>query len=109
MHRPRGGRVRDVSRRFRPLLVAGLATMATAAGWPSGSPGPTRAELTAQYIHAETGASEAVLQAPAFPRSGSSAVSVAHLTPRPGADVIAPLRRLLSADVLVVAPTSLPP
>ena len=100
--------MRDVARRFRPLLAAGLATMATAAGWPSGSPGPAPAELTAQYVRAETGASEAVLQAPVYPRSGSSAVSVAHLTPRPGAVAVAPLRRLLSADVLVVAPTSLP-
>lgn len=105
---PRGAGVRERARRLRPLLAAGLAMLATAAGWPSASHGPAHAVLVSNYIRAEPGASGAVLQLPGNPRSGSSAVSVAQLSSADRADVVAPLRRLLPADVLVVAPTSLP-
>ncbi len=100
--------VRDRAQRLRPLLVAGLALMATAAGWPSASPGPVHAVLASNYVRAGLGASGAVLQLPGYPRSASLAVSVAHLSPASRADAVAPLRRMLQADVLVVAPTSLP-
>jgi cell wall-associated NlpC family hydrolase len=82
--------------------------LATAAGWPSASDGPAPAVLAAHYVRPVPGASGAVLQLPGSPRSKSLAVSVAHLSPVSRADVVRPLRRLLPADVLVVAPTSLP-
>src|SRR5450432_327170 len=106
--RPRGAQVRDVTRRLRPVLAAGLALMATAAGWPGASPKPVHAVLTSSYARAELGASNAVLQLPGFARPGSSAVVVADPSAGSRADAVAPLRRLLQADVLVVAPSSLP-
>jgi peptidoglycan DL-endopeptidase CwlO len=100
--------VREWARRLRPLLAAGLAMLATAAGWPSAPHNPAHAVLASHYVRAEAGESGAVLRLPGYPRTGSLAVSVAHLSPASRADVVAPLRRLLQADVLVVAPTSLP-
>ena len=108
MPRPRGAGVREWTRRLRPLLAAGLAMLATAAGWPSASDGPAHAVLAAHFVRPAPGASDAVLQLPGSPRSKSLAVSVARLSPVSRADVVRPLRRLLPADVLVVAPTSLP-
>src|SRR6266705_2025424 len=83
MPRPSGAGVREWARRLRPLLAA-------------------------HYVRPVPGASDAVLQLPGSPRSKSLSVSVAHLAPVSRADVVRPLRRLLPADVLVVAPTSLP-
>jgi peptidoglycan DL-endopeptidase CwlO len=103
--------VRDRVRRLRslgPLLAAGLALLATAAGWPSAPHGHSRAVLASNYVRTESAASGAVLQLPGSPRFGSLAVSVARFSPASRADAVAPLRRLLQADVLVVAPTSLP-
>jgi peptidoglycan DL-endopeptidase CwlO len=91
------------------MLAAGLALMATAAGWPAAPARPVHAVLTASYVRAAMGASDAVLQLPGYPRSSSVTVSVARLSPGSRAGAITPLRRLLQADVLVVAPTSLPP
>jgi peptidoglycan DL-endopeptidase CwlO len=101
--------VRDATRRLRPVLAAGLALMATAAGWPASSARPVHAVLTSSYARAGLAASDAVLQLPGFARSGSSAVLVADLSPVSRANAVAPLRRLLQADVLVIAPSSLPP
>jgi peptidoglycan DL-endopeptidase CwlO len=101
--------VRDATRRLRPVLAAGLALMATAAGWPAGSARPVHAVLTSSYARAGLAASDAVLQLPGFARSGSSAVLVADLSPVSRANAVAPLRRLLQADVLIIAPSSLPP
>jgi peptidoglycan DL-endopeptidase CwlO len=53
-----------------------------------------------------TGASNTVLPGPS--RSGSPPVTVSHFT-HPASPVIAPLRRLLQADLFVVAPTTLSP
>jgi len=107
--RARGVQVRDMTRRLLPVLAAGLAlTATTAAGWPAASARPVHAVLTSSYVRAELGASDAVLQLPGYPRSSSVAVSVAQLSPGSRATAVAPLRRLLQADVLVVAPTSLP-
>jgi cell wall-associated NlpC family hydrolase len=46
---------------------------------------------------------------PGYPRYGSNAVTVARLSDASRADAVAPLRRLLQADVMVVAPSALPP
>ena len=109
MSRPRGAGVRDLARRLRPLLAAPLVLMATAAGWPSASPGHVHAVLASNYVGADPAASAAVLQLPGYPRSASLAVTVASLSAGARADAVAPLRRMLQADVLVVAPTGLPP
>ena len=93
---------------LRPLLAAGLALLATAAGWPSASHRPAHAVLTAAYSRSVQGPSGAVLQMPGYPRYGSKAVTVARLSAAPPADAVAPLRRLLQADVMVVAPSALP-
>ena len=106
---PRGVQVRDVTRRLPPVLAAGLALMATAAGWPAAPARPAHTAVTTSYVRAGLGASDAVLQLPGYPRSSSAAVTVASLSPGSRAGAIAPLRRMLQADVLVVAPTSLPP
>jgi len=108
MPRPSGAGVREWARRLRPALAAGLALLATAAGWPSASHDYAHAVLAAHYVRPGPGASGVVLQLPGNPRTGSLAVPVAHLSPASRADAVAPLRRLLQADVLVVAPTSLP-
>jgi cell wall-associated NlpC family hydrolase len=100
--------VRDLARRWPPLLLAALALMATAAGWPSAPGKPVHAVLASNYVRAGLGASGQVLQLPRYPRSGSLAVTVAQLSPAARDDAVAPLRRMLPADVLVVAPTSLP-
>ncbi len=58
-----------------------------------------------------TGSSGALLfgpQAPVALRAGSGAVLVAHAAIRRDARTVAPLRRLLPADLLVVAPSALP-
>src|SRR6266567_1474770 len=108
MPRPIGAGAREWARRLRPLLAAGLALLATAAGWPSASHDHVHAVLAAHYVRPGPGESGVVLQLPGNSRTGSLAVPVAHLSPASRADAVAPLRRLLQADVLVVAPTSLP-
>jgi len=108
MPRPSGTGVREWARRLRPLLAAGLALLATAAGWPSASHDHVHAVLAAHYVRPGSGESGVVLQLPGNSRTGSLAVPVAHLSRASRADAVAPLRRLLQADVLVVAPTSLP-
>src|ERR1035437_532648 len=96
---PRGAQVRDVTRRLRPVLAAGLALMATAAGWPAASARPVHAVLTSSYARAGLAASDAVLQLPGYARSGSSAVVVADLSPGSRAAAVARLRRPLQAVV----------
>ena len=100
--------MRGLTRRLRLVLVPALALMATAVSWPAVSPRPVHAVLTATYIRADEGGSVGVLQVPEYARSASVAVPVAHLSPGSRATAVAPLRRLLQADVFVVAPTSLP-
>lgn len=107
MPRPSEAGAREWARRLRPLLAAGLALLATAAGWPSASHDHVHAVLAAHYVRPGPGESGVVLQLPGNSRTGSLAVPVAHLSPASRADAVAPLRRLLQADVLVVAPTSL--
>ncbi len=93
---------------LRPLLAAGLALLATAAGWPSASHRPAHAVLTSAYISSVQGPSGPVLRMPGYPRYESTAVTVARLSDSSPADAVAPLRRLLQADVMVVAPSALP-
>lgn len=104
--------MRERARRLRflgPLLAAGLALLATAAGWPSPPGGHAPAVLVSNYVRAEPVAGGGVLKLlPGSFSSRSLAVAAARLSPATRADAVAPLRRLRQADVLVVAPTSLP-
>ena len=97
------------SRRVLVTLGAGLALL-TAAAAGNAAPalagartGPAAAGLVGRTT---TGASDAVLPGPS--RSGSQPVTVSHFA-HPTSPVIAPLRRLLPADLFVVAPTTLSP
>src|SRR5580704_580386 len=65
---PRGVQVRDVTRRLPPVLAAGLALMATAAGWPAAPARPAHTAVTTSYVRAGLGTSDAVLQLPGYPR-----------------------------------------
>jgi len=108
--------VRELARRLRFVLaaLAGLALTVTAVSWPAASPSPVhagipvRAVLSAAILHAETGAGAGEVQLPRYARSASVAVPVAALPRGSRAPAVAPLGRLLPADVLVVAPGSLP-
>jgi len=57
---------------------------------------------------AQDGITQTGLQAPGLLRSAASAVAVADAAVIAGTPAVAPLRRLLHADLLVVAPSSLP-
>src|SRR6266704_1877313 len=93
MPRPSGAGVREWARRLRPALAAGLALLATAAGWPSASHDYAHAVLAAHYVRPGPGESGVVLQLPGNSRTGSLAVPVAHLSPASRADAVAPPRR----------------
>jgi hypothetical protein len=110
--------VRDLTRRVSPVALAGLALAATAAGWPlsaaqaaqvsptpSASPGPT---VPASVVFRTTTGTSSVLQLPGTSRRRSSTVPVAASSPIPASGRVAPLKRLRSSDVLVVARAALP-
>ena len=97
------------SRRVLVTLGAGLALL-TAAAVGNAAPalagartGPAAATLRGP---GSAGASDAVLPGP--PSSGSQPVTVSNLA-HSSSPAIAPLRRLLPADLFVVAPTTLSP
>jgi len=97
------------SRRVLVTLGAGLALL-TAAAVGNAAPalagartGPAAAALRGP---GSAGASDAVLPGP--PSSGSQPVTVSNLA-HSSSPAIAPLRRLLPADLFVVAPTTLSP
>ena len=96
------------SRRVLVTLGAGLALLtAAAAGNAAPALAAARTGLHVAGLHGSTtaGASDAVLPGP--PRGGSQPVTVSHFAH--SSSVIAPLRRLLQADLFVVAPTTLSP
>jgi cell wall-associated NlpC family hydrolase len=89
-------------------LGAGLALLtAAAAGNAAPALAAARTGLHMAGLHGSTtaGASDAVLPGPQ--RAGSQPVTVSHFAH--SSSVIAPLRRLLQADLFVVAPTTLSP
>jgi peptidoglycan DL-endopeptidase CwlO len=90
----------------RPGTAKDRATRAWAARIRSelaGPPGPGAPGAAAQVGITQTG-----LQLRGRSRSGSKDVSVAGLNGSSAAPAVAPLKRLLQADLLVVAPASLP-
>ena len=97
------------SRRVLTTLGGGSALLiAAVVGNAAPALAGARTGLTAAGLRGSTttGASNAVLPGPT--RSGSPTVTVSHFT-HPASPVIAPLRRLLQADLFVVAPTTLSP
>ena len=96
------------SRRVLVTLGAGLALLtAAAAGNAAPALAAARTGLHVAGLHGSTtaGASDAVLPGP--PRGGSQPVTVSRFAH--SSSVMAPLRRLLQADLFVVAPTTLSP
>ncbi len=89
-------------RRVLATLGAGLAVLTLAA---AANAAPALAGTRAGA--AAAGASQANPLLPGTSRSGSQSVTVSHFGRSPAA--IAPLRRLLPADLFVVAPTTLRP
>ena len=97
------------SRRVLVTLGAGLALLtAAAAGNAAPALAAARTGLAAAGWHGSTtpGGSNAVLPGPS--RAGSQPVTVLHFA-HSSSPVIAPLRRLLQADLFVVGPTTLSP
>ncbi len=97
------------SRRVLVTLGAGLALLtAAAAGNAAPALAAARTGLAAAGWHGSTtpGGSNAVLPGPS--RAGSQPVTVSHFA-HSSSPVIAPLRRLLQADLFVVGPTTLSP
>jgi cell wall-associated NlpC family hydrolase len=104
--------VRDLTRRLPPVLVTGLALLAAGAGWaaPAEASGHAHAALAAAVAPSLTTESSAVLHYTKTPRptSASAQVPVARLASVSQQPVIAPLHHLLTSDVLIVAPKTLP-
>jgi peptidoglycan DL-endopeptidase CwlO len=116
--------VRSCARRLLVPLGAALALclMTTAAGWPGLRHSPTAAPLAAHDLAvfsadqadlnlfgaAQDGITQTGLQVPGPLRSAASAVPVADAADIPDTPAVAPLSRLLPADLLVVAPSALP-
>lgn len=110
-----------------PHALAGAAHQATAQARPEGHGGSRARDarawaariLTALAGDAQTGAAaegtaqvgitQTGLRGPGGSRSAERAVSVAGLTSSFAARPVAPLKKLLQADLLVVAPAALPP
>ncbi|MEP7025015.1 MAG: C40 family peptidase, partial [Actinomycetota bacterium] len=100
--------MRDLTRRMPPVLVAGAALLATAAGWPAPHSAHTRTVLTASVTGVRASESSSVLQYPGRPKPGVPHVLVAQLAAAARPSAIAPVRHLLTSDVLVIAPKALP-
>jgi peptidoglycan DL-endopeptidase CwlO len=125
---PRGVRVRNVARRALPALGVGLALLTVAAAKPASaqpaSARPVSAQLTSAQQPLTSGPAHTGLaiafarvhdeitswgwDLPGNIRSDPHTVNVASLFSQAGPSALPRLRGLLQADLLVVAPTSLP-
>jgi cell wall-associated NlpC family hydrolase len=101
-------RMRDGARRSLLTLGAGLALVTTAAvgNIPPALAAP-QARLDPALLRSAAGFGQLGLSVPGGLRSGSQVVTVADLSHSAQAPAVAPLHRLLQADLLVVAPTTL--
>jgi hypothetical protein len=103
-----GSAVRNLTRRALPMLGAGVALLTVAAGRPVLPEQPPHVRLVAAFtrLHNEILPWEAEL--PGNIRSGSQAINVRLFSSAAAAGPLPKLHRLLQADLLVVAPASLP-
>jgi cell wall-associated NlpC family hydrolase len=99
--------VRDLARRTLPMLGAGLALLTVAAARPVLPYQQAPAGLAAAFARLHDEVAPWQRELPGNIRSGSPAVTVAGLLSA-GAPALPRLHELLQADLLVVAPGSLP-
>jgi cell wall-associated NlpC family hydrolase len=101
--------MRDAARRSLLTLGAGVALLAVAVtgNAPAAQAAP-QARLGSAIIRGGTGSGQVTPELPGPSRPVPDAVAVADLSGSSRATALAPLHRLLQADLLVVAPTSLP-
>jgi cell wall-associated NlpC family hydrolase len=102
-------RMRDGARLSLLTLGAGFALLATAAaGNAPAALAAQQARLDPALIRPSTGSDQAALGVPGSSRPVRHAVAVADLSGSSRVTRLAPLHGLLQADLLVVAPTTLP-
>jgi peptidoglycan DL-endopeptidase CwlO len=101
--------MRDAARRSLLTLGAGVALLAAAvAGNAPAALAAPQARLGSAIIHGPTGSGQVTPELPGPSHPVPDAVAVADLSGSSRATALAPLHGLLQADLLVVAPTSLP-
>jgi cell wall-associated NlpC family hydrolase len=101
----------DGARRTLVTLGTGLALLTLTAGSASARPVPAGSAQGSAGTVGIGGAAGLAQEDPVSPliRSGSGSVTVSHFGTSAAAARLAPLRKLLTADLFVVAPTALPP
>jgi len=100
--------VRNMARRALPMLGAGLAFLTIAAARPVLPPHPASSGLAVAFGQVHDEITPWGWELPGNIRSESHAVSVARLFSPDAAAALPRLRRLLQADLFVVAPAALP-
>jgi peptidoglycan DL-endopeptidase CwlO len=100
--------VRNVARRSLPMLGAGLAMLTVAAAKPALPPAPAGPGLAAAFAHVHDELAPWQRELPANIRSKSQAVTVTRLYSVLDPPPLPRLRKMRQADLLVVAPASLP-
>ena len=103
-----GSAVRNMTRRALPMLGAGLALLTVAAAKPVLPEQPTHARLAAAFTRLHGQVLPWGSELPGNIRSGSQVVNVRPFSSAAAAGPLPRLHRLLQADLLVVAPASLP-
>jgi cell wall-associated NlpC family hydrolase len=99
----------DGARRMLVPLGAGLALLTmTAAGSAPPALAAARGGLTSAGVHGLAGPGQADPVSPGTIRSGYVSVTVSHFAHSSPTASLGPLRKLLQADLFVVAPTALP-
>ncbi len=103
-----GSAVRNLARRALPMLGAGLALLTVAAAKPVLPEQPSHTGLAAAFARLHDQILPWGSELPGNIRSGSQAVNVRLFSSAAAAGPLPRLHRLLQADLLVVAPASLP-
>ena len=104
-----GSAVRNLARRALPMLGAGLALLTVAAAKPVLPEQPSHTGLAVAFARLHDQILPWGSELPGNNRSGSQAVNVRLFSSAAAAGPLPKLHRLLQADLLVVAPASLPP
>ena len=100
--------MRSLTRRALPMLGAGLALLTVAAAKPVSPEQPAHVQLAAAVTRLHGQSLPGGSELPGTIRSGSQVVNVRLFSSAAAAGPLPRLHRLLQADLLVVAPASLP-
>jgi peptidoglycan DL-endopeptidase CwlO len=103
-----GSAVRNLARRALPMLGAGIALLTVAAARPVVPEPPSQAGLAVAFTRLHDEILPWGSELPGNIRSGSQAINVRLFSSAVAAGPLPKLHRLLQADLLVVAPRSLP-